>query len=850
MTKGGESQALTCTGCGKRLRAVALVPGKVYKCPACGGAIRAAEVSERIEVMPVAPERASPPPRSDEVTMDLGTRGATVDVDVDSIRVLDSGGADHPEKLGRYKIVSEIARGGMGVVYRAHDPKLGRVVALKVLLAGEGASREMIARFMREARSAAGLKHPGIVQVHDFGEAGGQHYFTMDFVPGRSLDHMVATGDVPPQRALEIVLAVARALQHAHERDIIHRDLKPANIIVTPEGEPVLTDFGLAKEVGDTGLSMTGTVFGTPAYMSPEQAQGCTDQIDGRSDVYSLGVVLYELLAGEQPFTGATVYDVITEVITKDPPSPVQINSDLDADLGTICLKAMEKVPECRYATMADMADDIQAYLDGEAISARPPSAVEKAVRALRRHRKALFFSTAGAAAAIAIALGLWFAFGRNRLDAFAENMSSTSLELRMASTRSLAAEIRAGKFEGEDLARAEKLIIDRLADENPGVRLAALKLVAYRKLIAAGPELVRMVRSEKERGVRLAAIRCRLPQPPAGFAAALLELAGDAEIEREVRLAAVEALGIAGGLNTKLRLVRLKLANHRDRGFCSAVDSAMQHVAPRTRIMKFYRLSAGEGALRGVSRAVSGLQARERELQRMIDEVDGDGGKPGPKPPKPQPLRLVLKRLKSPKVEERLEAVSDLGIIKHRDCVPPLLNALRDADGDVSLAAAESLASIGIDDHSELLLTLLRDGNLAPASRGAAAHLLGLAKLRSTAKDIAIALGAEKNASAARLMVSALGRLGVRRDVEPALVTVLTEGAPGLRAAAAEALGQVGARSAKSLDALMKSLDDPEEQAAAAAGAALSAITEKNFGPAPQKWRNWWKSARAGWKE
>jgi HEAT repeat protein/tRNA A-37 threonylcarbamoyl transferase component Bud32/predicted RNA-binding Zn-ribbon protein involved in translation (DUF1610 family) len=848
MSDSSQAQSITCTSCGKRLRAAKLVPGKAYKCPACGGVIRVPDVTARIEVVPAAPEGGSPPPRSDEITMDLGPGGGAVDVD--AIRVLDSSAGDHPEKLGRYNIVSEIARGGMGVVYRAQDPKLGRVVALKVLLAGEGASREMIARFMREARSAAGLKHPGIVQVHDFGEASGQHYFTMDFVAGRSLDRIAATGDAPPRRALEIVLAVARALQFAHDHGIIHRDLKPANIIVTPEGEPVLTDFGLAKDIGDTGLSITGTVFGTPAYMSPEQAQGCTDQIDGRSDVYSLGVVLYELLAGEQPFTGATVYDVITEVITKDPPPPTQINSDLDADLSTICLKAMEKVPECRYATMADMADDIQAYLSGEAISARPPSAAEKTVRALRKNRKAIIFSSAGAAAAIALILGLWFAFGHNRLDTFAENMSGSSLEMRVASTRSLAAEMRAGKFKGEDLERAEKLIVDRLSDENPGLRLVALKIVAGRKLTAGGAELVRMVRSEKQLDVRLAAIRCRLPRSPAGLATALLELAADADVEREVRLAAVEALGVAAGLNTRLRLVRLKLANHRDRGFCAAVDRAMTRVAPRNAIMKLYRLSAGGSALRATSRAISGLQAKERELQRMIDEIDGNGDDPKPKPKQPQPLRIVLQRLKSAKVEERLEAVSDLGIIKHRDCVPPLLNALKDTDADVSLAAAESLASIGIDDHSDVLLRLLRNPKLAPASRGAVAHLLGLAKLRSTAAAIAGALGAEKNVPAARLMVSALGRLGVRRDVEPALVTALSEGAPQLRAGAAEALGQVGARSVKSLDALLKSLDDPEKKAAAAAAAALSGIAGKNFGAATQKWRDWWKSARPGWKE
>ncbi len=846
MAGDGATQSLICPACGKRLRAPKLVPGKTYKCPACGGAIGVPEVTERIEVMPIAVQEAPSPPRPDEATLNLGTR-PTPD-ESGPIRVLGTSSSDHPEKLGRYKIVSEVARGGMGVVYKAHDPKLGRVVALKVLLAGEGASREMIARFMREARSAAGLKHPGIVPVHDFGEAAGQHYFTMDFIEGRSLDCMAATGDVPPERALEIVLGVARALQYAHERKIIHRDLKPANIIVTPEGVPVLTDFGLAKDIGDTGLSMTGTVFGTPAYMSPEQAQGCTGQIDGRSDVYSLGVVLYELLAGEQPFTGATVFDVITQVIEKDPPSPTQINRELDADLGTICLKALEKVPECRYATISAMANDIQAYLSGEAISARPLSAMEKAGRALRRNRKAVLYAVLGAAAALALMLGLWFVFGRNRLDGFAENMASSNVELRLASTRNLAAEIRAGKFSGQDLKRAHKLILDRLEDKHRGIRMAALKLVADRELAVAGPQLVRMVRSETDREVRLMAIRIRLPRPPGGLSSVMLEMAADRELDREVRLAAVEALGYAGGLTTKIPLVRLKLANHRDRGFCAAVDRAMKHVSPRSSVMKLYRLSAGEGALRAASRAISGLQAKERELQQMIDEVDGNGEKPKPK--KPQPLKLVLEKLKHRDPVQRLEAVTDLGIIKHRDCVPPLLMTLRDPEAEVSLAAAESLASIGADEHADLLVVLLRDPKLSPGSRGAAAHLLGLAKLRSAAVPIATALGAEKNPAAAQLMVAALGRLGVRRKVEPVLVAALSEGAPGVRVAAAEALGRVGARSAEALDALIKSLDDPEEKAAAAAAATLSAATGKNFGSSAQRWRQWWKTSKGNWRE
>ncbi len=840
MTDQGGAQAVTCPGCGRQLRARSLVPGKSYKCPACGGIIRVPQSTGKIEAL-------SPSPDSD-VTLDLGARAAPAAGKPASGEISVEGMETKPKFLGRYHILSEIARGGMGVVYKARDPKLNRVVALKVLLAGEGASRESIARFVREARSAAGLKHPGIVQVHDFGEVEGQHFFTMDYVDGRPLDDLIKSGELSTDAALEIILVVARSLQFAHEKGIIHRDLKPPNILITRDGAPVLTDFGLAKDIGDTSLSITGTIFGTPAYMSPEQAQGHSAQIDGRSDVYSLGSVLYELLTGAQPFGGETIYDVITQVVTMDPPPPAEINRHLDPDLSTICLKALEKDAARRYQSIGEMADDIQAYLSGDAISARPLSAFEKLGRALRRRAKSIVWALAGAAAAAALVFGLWYLLARDRLAEVAENLASPRVELRLSSAENLVAEISAGKFEGGELERAENLIIDKLADKDNRLRRLALKFLAERELDRAGERVVRMINSEPDLEVRMAALRCRFANTPKGLPSALLALARDRGADRDLRLEAIRTLGPVAGLSVKVPLIRLKLANSQDRAFCRAIDRALANITPRNVVLSYYHISESGEALQFAARTISKLQAKDRELQRLIDEIDGVDG-PAPKPKKRKPLAYVLTRLKSKKSAQRLMAVHDLGEIGHRDCVKPLIGALRDENAQVALAAAEAAAAIGIDEHSDVVVKVVRDKKLSGGSRGAAAHLLGLAKVRSAAEAIAKSLGAEKNAAAAALMAHALARLGVRKNVEPALAVALSEGAPVLRAAAAEALGKVGARSKEAVEALLKASDDPEKPVAAAATDALTAIAGKDLGADATKWREWWKANKKGWK-
>ncbi|MHC4199714.1 MAG: WD40 repeat domain-containing serine/threonine protein kinase, partial [Planctomycetota bacterium] len=304
----------------------------------------------------------------------------------------------------RYEPLGELGRGGMGVVYKAHDSKLNRVVALKVLIAGEGASHEEVERFFGEATAAARLRHPNIVPIHELDVKEGRHYFTMDFVEGGPLSKLIVERKLTPLRAVAMLRDVARAVHHAHEQGIIHRDLKPGNIIITPDGQPMVMDFGLAKQVeSDKKLTRSGVAMGTPEYMAPEQARGETKAADARTDVWALGAVLYEMVTGLPPFVGATSFDIVTRVVHDDPIPPRKHNHACPRDVETICLKCLEKDPRRRYQTADELAEDCRRLLDGEPIAARPASLVYRTRKKLARHKAVTAVSTAAAAAVIGL---------------------------------------------------------------------------------------------------------------------------------------------------------------------------------------------------------------------------------------------------------------------------------------------------------------------------------------------------------------------------------------------------------------------------------------------------------------
>jgi tRNA A-37 threonylcarbamoyl transferase component Bud32 len=289
------------------------------------------------------------------------------------------------QRVGRFEVLAPVGAGAFGPVYRARDPELDRVVAVKVPRAGALADGQDMERFLREARSAARLRHPGIVPVHEVGQHDGLPYLVSDFVPGVTLSDRLSARPTAPREAAQLAAALAEALQYAHDHGVIHRDVKPSNILIDEHGVPHLTDFGLARrDGGDVTMTVEGQILGTPAYMSPEQAAGEGHRVDGRSDVYSLGVVLYRMLTGEMPFRGNPRM-LLHQVLREEPRPPRQLNDKVPRDLETICLKAMAKEPPRRYATARDLADDLRRFLAGEPIRARPTPTWERGWRWARR---------------------------------------------------------------------------------------------------------------------------------------------------------------------------------------------------------------------------------------------------------------------------------------------------------------------------------------------------------------------------------------------------------------------------------------------------------------------------------
>ncbi len=318
-----------------------------------------------------------------------------------------------PGRLGDFEIVEEIGRGGFGVVYRARQVSLDRPVAVKVLYRHLIHTDEQISRFEREARAAARLDHPALVSVYAWGEAEDDFFIAQRLIgKGRTLADELAElrkeGQPPKghfRRAAEWCARVAEGLQHAHERGIVHRDVKPSNILLDEHGQPCLSDFGLAKVEDGLELSRTGDFAGSPFYMSPEQADSRRGPIGHATDIYSLGVTLFELLTLTQPFKGTTSHEIVRRILAEEPQRPARIESRVPADLDTLCLKAMEKLPVRRYATAGELAADLHAYLDGEPISAVPISTTRRVMRAARRHREPISLALLGL---LVVAGGWW----------------------------------------------------------------------------------------------------------------------------------------------------------------------------------------------------------------------------------------------------------------------------------------------------------------------------------------------------------------------------------------------------------------------------------------------------------
>jgi serine/threonine protein kinase/WD40 repeat protein/tetratricopeptide (TPR) repeat protein len=403
-------------------------------------------------------------------------------------------GGTPPKRLGDYELLAEIARGGMGVVYKAWQISLNRLVALKMILAGQLASPADVQRFRIEAEAAANLDHPHIVPIYEVGEHDGQHYFSMKLVEG-SLAQQVPHIVNDARRAAKLLETVARAVHHAHQRGILHRDLKPGNILLDGHGQPHVTDFGLAKMVQkNVAVTQSGAIVGTPSYMAPEQARS-EKVLTTAVDVYSLGAVLYELLTGRPPFKAETPLETLSQVVQHEPVPPRQVQPKIPLDLETICLKCLQKQPDRRYTTALALAEDLSLFQSGEPIRARPVRSTERLWRWCRRNPALSILSGSVALLLVMLAIGSVFAFLLHQERTWAQTSEKLAKE-KEEETRVLWQRAQNAERESQIrslLAEARSLRQSGQA----GQRLSALEKVAEAAKLNPSPELRLELRNE-----------------------------------------------------------------------------------------------------------------------------------------------------------------------------------------------------------------------------------------------------------------------------------------------------------------------------------------------------------------
>ncbi|MCO5171010.1 MAG: tetratricopeptide repeat protein [Planctomycetes bacterium] len=685
-----EQVQLQCGACQAAHRPAGLDPSAGLACPRCGGTLRillgADELSDRFATgrsarahrdaatLPLEttepliappsvtpPSALSPPPatRPDSSSMSAtrpdsqqaaltgsarfrgseALQGSTVRLRGALVR------AEAGTFFGPYEVVEELGRGGMGVVYKARQPTIDRLVALKVLLSGALASGTQVKRFQREAELTARLKHPGIVHVHDVGQVGDFHYFTMDFVDGPPLSKLIKERQLGVRRAVELARDVARALHHAHERGAIHRDVKPGNIIIGSDGAPVLTDFGLARDLdaeGDERLTRSGAMVGTPYYMAPEQAQGKRDLVSARSDVYALGVVLFEMLTFELPFRGETQLELTNKIIHHDPPRPSAIEPTIDRDLDAIVLKALAKQPQDRHASAEALAVDLDRFLRGERVRGRGHGLADVLRRARRGWRRLAALAGAGLVVALGAHVG-----SRQALDGARRDVAGAERD-----AAAHAAEVAARERAREQAAREAQEVARRqaLEEAREALRLAERTPAGdgYRRAVEAAVERLsaaiavapddlglRLQRARLARRLRNDALALRDldevrrldPGGPAGSEAVVLqarwtshEVSEEAELGPRVVPLLSDGLARAGaGAGAWRDVIEAMLLFLRDADVDGALAAVERAREADPRIVELYTLEATIFGVLG--RLDDALRACERALE--VDPKD-----------------------------------------------------------------------------------------------------------------------------------------------------------------------------------------------------------------------------------
>lgn len=747
-----------------------------------------------------------------------------------------------PEEFNGYRVLREIARGGMGVVLLAEQPALRRKVAMKLMLpSAESNDPKARDRFLREARAMARLKHAYIIQVYEIGEVQGMPWFTMEFVEGRTLAQLIDEKRLDVNQGVDIHVKVAQALAFAHSQGILHRDLKPGNVMVRPSGDPVLMDFGLAKDVTGESvkLSITGTVLGTPSYMSPEQAQALP--LDARADVYSLGAVLYEAVTGHVPFEGKTAFATIYQVIHDDPTPARTLNPSVPPDLSRICTKAMEKDPLDRYQTMLEFSKDMEHFLHGEVVAAQGPSAEYRFRQWIKTHR---LHCVAGASVA-AVLLVVLLLMGSGVLRAspppkvdIRKPLLEGSISTRVAHIQALAGDLVDGKLKkgSADERNALKALEELTANADPEIAVAALQA-----LLKAAPEQTSLdvfgaqTDAQRPRAVRQVALDIVIQLQKQGTSMVLSKVM-QYDPETEFRLRAIRGMGKGVEPSAMTHLMKLA-ARGQPRALAEAAREKLKELRTPDTILSMYAGSRTFEHARALGEMLDKTSDYERQLEDAMGEINPATKKQEVR--ESQPYEVAVQRMKDGDKDQRMVAAFDLGLMARPESEDALRAALEDQELDVALTAAESLGKITKIKAPEKLIELLdAEKKDRPGARMAAAHACGLVNPSPPGAPIAAALAKERDTGVQIELAQALGRLRPPEAKLP-LLALLVEGAMPAKVKAVWAMGQLGDASVcpALVTALEKAGPNDKELKVELAGA-LSALTGKSLGTDAAKWR------------
>ena len=884
---------LACCHCDFRVGPVGFQDAP-QACPECGWAIDIVQQDTEATPPPptkppeeeTPPEEEPPPPEALPPTSSSQTpsRANTIPLAEGHQSSYEDNTAGITERVfGKYEIIEEIARGGMGIVYKARDPDLDRELALKVLIAGEGASEELLKRFIREAKAAASIRHPNVVPVHDVGRVKSQYYFTMDFIEGVSFDKIFSSKWMPVEEVVAHIRDIAKALEMAHSTGIIHRDIKPANIMYDVKNQrAMLTDFGLAKELeGNTMLSMTGMMMGSPAYMSPEQAKGMVHSVDHRSDIYSMGVVLYEGATGEQPFTGETIIDIVKKTVSEDPLPPRKIAPDkVDAALQNIILKCLEKDPANRYQDMRELVDDLNSYLAGHGARAKAPSLVGVYWRKLKNRPMALATVIGAPFVLVGVVAVLRFAvFAPTILDMAEDAISSKDIKRQIGAVCDISATIAKGKLSSskerqrafsllarcatsgkKDLAIQAYQAFEKIADpdsipvlidivNSPSIpsNIKHAALLALSSAVAGktadGGKAGRDVR-DRVGGVfaeiaenrseplenRVAAIRGIGDSWPANAMKTLLKFAEDINEDESVRITALQMIErkMTAGSPTMNRV--LALAADPNPRIRSVAGTTMQNACNNnTSILDLYGVKGSASVSRQLGNVLLKNVQNQGKIIDMVNDMDGRGQpkKSEKKASKPaSKLEFLLGKMKNGTSGERTSAAYELGKLGNPKALDALFDrvALPDPDPDVVRVAAAAIAKLGVAKHhltSKILELLGRSESIV---REQAVFLVGESGNSAALGKIAELAATERNVRVLRAMANILRRADGKTAL-PALESILAATADRNNVVAVDCVKSMAAFGEQAVPTLKKCLESPNVNVKRAASNAIREI-------------------------